>query len=56
MGQQVAQIHERYMMMMMTLNNEKLHVSASSGHHQVFTLQTFKIVLYNSRDGVLMNE
>ena len=31
---------------------KKLHVSASSGHHQVFC-QNIKIVLYNSRDDVL---
>ena len=36
------------------LNKQRLHVSASSGHHQVISLVTIKIVLYNSRDGVLM--
>ena len=29
-------------------------VSASSGHHQVFFLETIESVLYNSRDRVLM--
>ena len=53
-GSTTAQLHDRYMMMI--FNNEKLHVSASSGHHQVFTLETIKIALYNSRDGVLMNK
>ena len=33
--------------------NEKLYVSAGSGHHQIF-LRQIKIVLYISRDGVLM--
>jgi len=42
------------MMMMKIFNKEKLHVSANSGHHQVFTPETLKIVLYNSLDGVLM--
>jgi len=32
----------------------KLHVSASSGQHYTFSFESIKIILYSSRDGVLM--
>jgi len=38
---------------MLYSDNKKRHVSDGSGHHQVF-LKQIKIVLYNSRDGVLL--
>ena len=32
--------------------DQKLHVSAGSGHHQVLAFDSLKIILYNSRGGV----
>ena len=38
------------------LRFKKLHVSASSGHHQVLSFDSLKIILYNSRGGVFDEE
>ena len=35
---------------------KKLHVSAGSGHHQVLSFDSLKIILYNSRGGVFDEE
>ena len=35
---------------------KKLHVSAGSGHHQVLSFDSLKIILYNSRGGVFNKE
>ena len=35
---------------------KKLHVSAGSGHHQVLTIDSLKIILYNLRGGVFDEE
>jgi len=35
---------------------KKLYVSAGSGHHQVFSFESLKIILYNSRGGVFDEE
>jgi hypothetical protein len=37
------------------LITKKLHVSFSSGHHQVLPRKQLRLFLYNSRDSVLMN-
>ena len=34
------------------LRSKKLHVSAGSGHHQVLSFDSLKIIQYNSRSGV----
>jgi len=36
--------------------DKKLHASAGSGHHQVLSFDSLKIILYNSRGGVLDEE
>ena len=36
--------------------DKKLHVSAGSGNHQVLLFDSLKIILYNSRGGVLDEE
>ena len=36
--------------------DKKLHVSASSGHHQVLSYDSLRIILYNSSGGVFDEE
>ena len=36
--------------------DQKLYVLASSGHHQVLSFDSLKIILYNSRGGVFDEE
>jgi len=36
--------------------DQKLHVSAGSGHNQVLSFDSLKIILYNSRGGVFDEE
>ena len=38
------------------LEIKKLHVSAGSGHNQVLSFDSLKIILYNSRGGVFDEE
>ena len=38
------------------LRSKKLDVSAGTGHHQVLSFDSLKIILYNSRGGVFDEE
>ena len=45
-----------YIKLDVILLDQKLHVSAGSGHHQVLSFDALKIILHNSRGGVFDEE
>jgi len=44
-----------YLFIYLCVYQEKLYVSAGSGHHQVLSFDSLKVILYNSLDSVLMS-